>query len=147
MPRKEKKYAGETKVPVTRSRAEIEKLLVRYGATQFLSGWDATTAQHVIGFSVDTPEGVRQVRLRIPIPDRDDFRTDGGHEQEIRRVWRAMVLVVKAKLEAVASGISTLEREFMADIVLPDGSVLGDWAAPQLASAYDSGKMPKLLPA
>lgn len=29
------------------------------------------------------------------------------------------------------SGESTMEREFMADLVLPDGRTVGEWAVPQ----------------
>jgi hypothetical protein len=35
---------------------------------------------------------------------------------------------------------------FLAHIVLPDGSTVGDWAAPQLALAYERSEMPALLP-
>ncbi len=59
---------------------------------------------------------------------------------------RTLEDVVKAKLEAVEAGISTLEREFLADIVLPSGQTFGAWAAPQLESAYANGRMPALLP-
>jgi hypothetical protein len=61
--------------------------------------------------------------------------------------WRALALVIKAKLEAVAAGITTVEQEFLAHIVLPDGhTTVGTWMAPQLAAAYDAGTMPALLP-
>ena len=43
----------------------------------------------------------------------------GAHEQERRRLWRALLLNIKAKLEAVESGISVFDEEFMAHIVLP----------------------------
>jgi hypothetical protein len=141
-----RRYAAKTAVPVARSRAEIEQLLQRYGAQQFVSGWDTLASRHVIGFSVETDAGLRQVRLRLPLPKLEEFVSTRAHEQETRRVWRAMALVVKSKLEAVESGISTIEREFLADIVLPDGTLIGDWTAPQLAAAYSSGKMPRLLP-
>lgn len=60
--------------------------------------------------------------------------------------WWALYLVIKAKLEAVESGISCFEDEFMANIVLPDGSLVGDFMRPQIAAAYDMGTMPALLP-
>lgn len=37
-------YAEGTDVPVERSRAEIERLLTRYGAQRFMSGWDRESA-------------------------------------------------------------------------------------------------------
>jgi hypothetical protein len=59
---------------------------------------------------------------------------------------KALSLVVKAKLEAVEAGISTVEREFLADVLLADGSTVGAWAAPQLALVYERGVTPALLP-
>lgn len=54
--------------------------------------------------------------------------------------------IIKAKLEAIDSGISTVEYEFFYDFVLPNGQTLGEYMAPQVASAYDDGIMPPLLP-
>ena len=36
------------------------------------------------------------------------------HDQACRQRWRALLLVIKAKLEAVTAGISTVETEFLA---------------------------------
>ncbi|WP_243647545.1 hypothetical protein [Cuneatibacter caecimuris] len=58
----------------------------------------------------------------------------------------ALYLIVKAKLEAVETGISTIEREFFYDVVLPDGKTVGEWMAPQLETVYQSGDMPSMLP-
>jgi hypothetical protein len=54
-------------------------------------------------------------------------------------------LVIKAKLEAVETGITSFESEFLAHILLPDGSTFGQWAAPELERVYLSGKMPQKL--
>lgn len=35
----------------------------------------------------------------------------------------------------------------MAHIVLPDGSTVGQWMAPQIEQAYTTGRMPSMLPA
>ena len=66
-------------------------------------------------------------------------------EQASRQRWRALALVIKAKLEAVAAGITTVEDEFLSHTVLPDGSTVGQWAAPQLALAYEQRTMPTAL--
>ena len=60
---------------------------------------------------------------------------------------RALLLVIKAKLEAVTAGISTIETEFLANIVLPDNTTAGEWMLPQIDRAYCTGEMPPLLPA
>ena len=66
-------------------------------------------------------------------------------EQACRQRWRALPLIIKAKLEAVESGITTLESEFLANIVLPDGGTVGQWLTPQVAEAYATGRMPPML--
>jgi hypothetical protein len=58
----------------------------------------------------------------------------------------AVALAIKAKLEAVEAEISTFEDEFLAYIVLPDGSTFGDWARPQIAAVYELNTMPALMP-
>jgi len=146
-------YAKGTEVPVSRSRDEIERTLARYGASTFAYGWDQDRA--LIEFVVDQ----RRIRLTVPLADRAEHRMGPNYrsrteaqidkvvDQIARERWRALLLVVKAKLEAVESGISTLESEFLAFVVLPTGQTLGDWAVPQLDSAtYRTGGMPALLP-
>jgi hypothetical protein len=47
---------------------------------------------------------------------------------------------VKAKLEAVESGITSFEDEFLAHVMLPNGGTVSDLLRPQLAAAYDPEK-------
>ena len=68
-------------------------------------------------------------------------------EQPCRQRWRALLLVIKAKLDAVTAGISTMEAEFLSNIVLPDTTTAGDWMIPQIDQAYRTGEMPPMLPA
>lgn len=146
-------YAEKTSVSVAKTKADIEELVQKYGADQFISGFKDNIA--IVGFSLAD----RQVRFVLPLPDKAKFlytpgrgqrRTDdaarAAWEQACRSKWRALYLVIKAKLEAVDAGISTFEREFLADIVLPDGQTAGDWIHPQLEQAYLTGNMPPLLP-
>lgn len=132
-------FASRTSVPPTRSRDEIERTLRRYGADQFMYGHDVERA--MIGFRLDG----RMIRLQIAMPARRDFASPAKQEQAERQRWRALALVVKAKLEAVDVGISTLEQEFLAGVLLPDGSTVGDWIRPQIEAAYEDGRMPALL--
>jgi hypothetical protein len=66
-------------------------------------------------------------------------------EQSCRERWRALLPIIRAKLEAVESVITTLESEFMANILLPDGGTIGEWLAPQIDEAYGTGRMPPML--
>lgn len=148
-------YAASTSVSVEKSRAEIERTLARYGAEAFMYGWDQARA--VIQFQAHD----RHIRFLLPLPDRDDrafTRTPTGKartaesaakewEQACRQRWRALNLVIKAKLEAVEAGISEFEDEFMAYVVLPSGATVGEFMRPQIDQAYTSGLMPAMLPA
>lgn len=132
-------YAERTEVPVSRSKAEIEGLIERYGGSRYQAGWDSERA--LIMFEA---EG-RRVRFVLPLPRRDGHTSQRAYEQELRRVWRALALVIKAKLESWQSGIEGFEDAFMSQIVLPGNSTVGEWLAPQLAESYRSGTMPPML--
>lgn len=132
------RYAQTTEVPVERSRAEIEATLVRYKASAFSSGWQPGKA--MIGFVIND----LHIRFVLPIPDRSDKRfwvrrvrgqnvrateaqAERAWDQEVRQRWRALCLVVKAKLEAVECGISTVEQEFLSFVVTNSGVTIGEW--------------------
>lgn len=146
------KYAENTSVSSEMSRLEIERTLIRYGATGFV--YAIAEAKAMVGFLMNG----KQVKFILPLPPMEDFRyTPTGRdrtekskmdarEQACRQRWRALHLVIKAKLEAVESGISIFENEFMANIVLPDGTTAGDFMLPQINQAYETSEMPKLLP-
>lgn len=148
------KYAQQTDVAPDRSRAEIERILRRYKATGFMYGWGPSQAQ--IAFEMRG----RRVLFKLPLPDRGHplfTRTDTGRarsptaghaafDQAVRQRWRALALVIKAKLAAVDAGISVFDEEFLSYIVLPDGHTVGDHLIPQVAHSYESGAMPPLLP-
>jgi hypothetical protein len=127
------RYAERTKVPVAKTVGDIERVVNRYDADQFVFGRDDKKGIAFIGFQMNN------VRIRVSIP----FSKD--NEQEHRQRWRAALLIIKAKLEAVESGISTLEQEFLANILLPDGRTMIDWIVPQLEN-IKSDKMPALIP-
>lgn len=148
------RYAAGTDVSVDRSRSEIETLLERAGARQF--GYLREEGQAVIAFRL----AERSVRMTLPLPRRDERRfteTPSGkwmrsekearaaYEQAVRQAWRQLGLVVKAKLEAIGAGISTVEREFLPDMVLPDGRTVGESIAAPLAQAYAGGIVVPLL--
>lgn len=148
------RYAENTSVGSDKSRAEIEKTLVRYGATGFMYGWQGSTA--VVFFEMNQ----RRLKFSLPLPDRNSkefthtparstkrspAQIEEAYEQAVRQKWRALALVIKAQLEAVESGIKTFEDAFMAEIVLPSGDTVGTWMKPQIQHAYATGKMPSLL--
>lgn len=148
------RYAADTSVSSERSRAEIEAILRRYKADAF--GYLSERDSAVVMFRM----AGRNIKFILPMPDPEDRefthtpargerRSDGAAEaaweQACRQRWRALALVIKAKLEAVSAGITTIEDEFLAHTVLPDGSTVGEWAKPQITLAYSSTEMPQRL--
>lgn len=152
------RFAANTSVPVAKSKAEIETILERYGAEQFMSGWNQNNA--VIGFTIRIDaEQIRQIKFNLPMPDKNEMRfthhSKGMRspdaalkewEQACRQRWRALALVIKAKLEAVECGISTVEDEFLAQTVMPDGRTLSQHVREPVAIAYRGGGVGNLLP-
>ena len=146
-------YAKDTSVPAEKSRAEIEKILLRYGADDF--GYRIRRGVAAIQFEAHD----RTIRFTLALPDPDDAaftRTPtrqvrsatsakAAYEQAARQKWRALALVVKAKLEAVESGIVTFEQEFLPHIILPGGHTVFEATAATIAAQYDSGQPGPLL--
>ena len=146
-------YAAQTSVSSEKSRAEIERTLQRYGATTFAYGWDAH------GATIQFQASDRRIRFVLPLPNPHERRfthhsrgartpdaAQAQYEQVVRSSWRALALVIKAKLEAVEAGITTFEDEFLAHTVLPNGQTVGEWVGPQVDEVYLTGGMPALLP-
>jgi hypothetical protein len=176
-------------VTVEKSRAEIELLLKKNGATAFFSASDEKTGSSMVGFKL----AERMFRLEVRTPRREQApkkkqapvepaltkpkkwesarektlreerdrklaaeyaRELAKHEKsegdraahwiaaEERRRWRAQLLLVKAKLEMIATGDSTVEREFLADMLMPNGKTVGSQALPALAESYRTGTAP-----
>lgn len=149
------RYAENTSVSSESSRGEIERTLTRYGASSFMYGWDQEAS--IVGFVANG----RQVRFKLPMPDRNakEFTHTPtknikrnpaqvvlAYEQAVKQRWRALALVIKAKLEAVETGIVTFEQEFAMHMMLPSGQTVGEWVIPQIAEVYENGQPLALLP-
>lgn len=135
-------YARGTTVDVAKTRMEIEKLVAHAGATSFIAGSSSTQKLSQVGFELRG----RRVMFRVNQPDGQKYDTGERYAAEDRRRWRCLLLSIKAKLECVATGIETFDEAFLAHIVMPDGSTVGQSALPRIAEAYKTGKMVPMLP-
>lgn len=146
------RYAANTDVSTEKSRAEIERVLSRYGASRFAYMNEPERA--MIAFEIQG----KRIRFVLPLPDKQDFsRTPGGRrerdqhaqfkawEQASRQRWRALALAIKAKLEWTETGIVTIEEEFLPYIVTSTGKTVAEILMPQLTQMYESGRVPKQL--
>lgn len=146
------KYASDTSVSPERSIEEIRQTILRFGANDFTFVIGSKEVE--INFSMKN----RIVRFRVQLPPMADYaRTPGRRvqrsaleqqkawNQAIRQRHRALLLVIKAKLEAVESGIETFDEAFMAHIALPNGDTVGEWYGTHIQEIYSGGTMPPLL--
>jgi hypothetical protein len=141
-------HAQRTQVSPEKSQAEIHRTLMRYGAEAF----GVYTARDYLQVCFEYQTLKISITVTIPSPDDQQFRrTPGGKrirnerqrqeawEQAVRTRWRALLLSIKAKLEAVECGISTIEHEFMPFVVCADGRTVGDKLLPALKASIASG--------
>lgn len=147
-------YASGTTVPVSKSLDEIKRTLIRFGANRDSFAYAEQGRRVGIQFEV----GNRQVRMTMLLPDREAFATDRrGYrrvdsaidrdwEQGCRQRWRTLANAIKAKLAMIDDGISTFEREFLADLLLPSGETVGERIVPEIDEALASGSLPSLVP-
>ena len=57
-----------------------------------------------------------------------------------RQRARALLLVIKAKLESIDSGVETFEQAFLANIVMSDGATVYDRVRSDMALEYKNGQ-------
>lgn len=144
-----RRYAEKTSVPVDRTRSEVQNLLERHGADQFIFG--TTGGQILVAFEMSVVDRAgdkvrRRLRFLVPMPVQSRAMTENKVKAETRRRWRALLLVLKAKLEAVVSQIVTFDEEFLAHIVIDGNTTVGDRFTPTLTQAIaQGGNMPPLL--
>lgn len=147
-------YAHGTTVPVSRSRAELDELLKKHSASQRVFADDDEKGLEIVVFAL----AGRQYRLEVPLPKREAFliftkQINGAprryqrtpedvakvHEQACRERWRAIVLLVKAKLETIAIGLSTVEQEFFANLQTYEGKSLYEVLRHRISANYETG--------
>lgn len=147
-------YAENTKVAPEKSRAEIEKTLKRYGADAF--GYGTEDGRAIVTFRAHG----RYVKFTVNTPDFNDDEVRLTHHRYVRSVperkkkveqierqrWRALLLVIKAKLESIEAGIENFEEAFLPQIMLPDRTTVGEQVIPGIERAYETGQMPSLMP-
>lgn len=148
------RYASRTKVSAAQSATDILKVLTRYGADSTMQGQSKSGA--IVAFEM----AGRRIKFEMPLPDPDDgeftltecgydrsaIAADAAYKKAIRQRWRALLLVITAKLEAVESGAVSFEDEFLAQTMLPNGRSVSQEITHLITKAYESGKVQALLP-
>ncbi len=128
--------ASETRVPVVRSKAELETIVKRYGAAGFSVSENYATGIASVSFVLPDTPGDRTVRIpvRIPVETLRVFNaihskrwtvTEAQRHSEMwgkaeRVAWRNLVLWVTAALSAATLGLQTVSEAFFAHAIVGD---------------------------
>lgn len=142
-------FAETTKVPLEQSIAEIIGMVRKAGAVR-IGQWEGPDC-FIIGFEL----GNRQMRFTVPMVTEYEGPATYGNgkrvdvqawiEQRNRQKGRALMLVIKAKLESVESGVETFEQAFLANIMTHGGRTVYEEVHAPLALQYSGGAVGPLL--
>lgn len=150
-------YAEGTAVPVEKTVAEIVGMIRRNEGAQ-IAQLDEDQ-RYVIAFTM----AARQVRFTVGFDsiehERFRWRKSGANGRifrtgpQIREAWeghrrqrmRALMLVIKAKLESVTSGVETFEQAFLANVVTSNGRTVHERISDDLAIEYQQGCVRPLM--
>lgn len=124
-------YAERTEVSFDKSIRQIMDLVRKAGAEQI--GQFESPASFAMQFTL----GDRMIRFRVSTVDPNSRRNP---DQVKRQRGRALMLVIKAKLESVESGIETIEQAFLANVVMSDGMTVYERIAEPIALEYREGR-------
>lgn len=118
----------DTKVPYEQTKAEIEILLRSYGVKgirwtilegqddvlEFIINAKVQGVPKQLGITVRPPHIIIKKKLHGVVTDTED----------INQEYRLLFHWIKSKIEAVVWGLSTIEKEFLSEILLklPDGT-------------------------
>jgi len=158
-----------TSVPVSRSQAELERVLRRYGCTGFGTSSDYSAGTASVHFRVpdSTDKNAVQIPIRLVIDTRAVYDALYGQptkwspngrihdptgyrpkdlEQAERVAWRQVVLWVDAACSASTTGVQRMSEAFLAHTLIraADGRVMR--VVEQMDEAAD-GNWRALLPA
>lgn len=150
--RRPRNYAARTRVSVEDTRREIEVLLTKAGADSIATVSEPHRA--MVAFRIEKAA----YRFTLPLPSVDQLREKRHmhvaplgamqkfREQVVRANWRALLLALKAHVEADRAGIVTLEVALMPFAILPGGRIVAEEVLPRLAEMRSSGRSLPLLP-
>ena len=127
----------DTRTPVARSKAEVERILKRYGATGFSTSENYREGKILVSFIVpDSPmPGAHPIPVKLPVNIKRVYLAMFEHtkkdptveeiqrhqkqwEQAERVAWRNLVLWIDAALSASSVGLQTITEAFFAHAVV-----------------------------
>jgi hypothetical protein len=144
-------YAEGTTVPIEKSMNEIVSLLKKRGALRIAQ------VEEVEFIAVQFFMNDRMLRFKVALltpaqvngkrgirPASESERKASAMQRNKARV-RALLLVIKAKLESVDSEVESFEEAFLANVVMADGKTLYERVQEPIALEYSDGKQRPML--
>lgn len=141
-------YAEGTAVAFEKSIAEMITLIKKAGGQNI--GQMESDAMFAIQFFMSD----RLIRFRVRLPAWQEMPERNGRREHLdetkrrdmahkasRQRGRALLLVIKAKLESVESEVETFEQAFLANVVMADGQTLYERVAAPIALEYQTGQV------
>lgn len=144
-------YAQGTKVGVMQTHMQIQTMLKKAGAFDFMTF--SRAGKEGLAFLRD---GIAY-RLVATLPETEEeakkWSAGGrlsGHESYVEleraRRMRSLLLVVKARLTAMDDGIQTFEEAFFGDALTDNDQTVAERMVPRIKQAALSGHYPSALP-
>jgi hypothetical protein len=156
-----RRYAENTQVPISRSRAEIDDILRNWGADAIQWSDDFKHNQVLLRFLWTWEERQYVARFTIALPTAEELGKDAidnrsgrvspGKLQVLmagrgKQEHRILALWLKAAFNAVDAGIVSAEALFLAFFEGHDGQTVAEVALPRLPDLL-AGSAMRLLPA
>lgn len=120
--------ANTTATAVSKSKADVEKMLRRYGATAFSVTQDFSSRRSSVNFVLpnDPSHPSAQIPVRLHVETQRVARllfpgkqlSDPMLEQSERVAWRNLVLWIDAALSAASVGMQTITEAFFAHTIV-----------------------------
>lgn len=142
-------YAENTSIAIEQSIAEIIGMVRKAGADR-IAQYEEPDRFTVSFFLND-----RLIRFRVPLVTEYKGPASYGNGRAVNQAeWiaqrnrqrgRALMLVIKAKLESVESEIETIEEAFFANVVMADNQTVYERVSEHVALEYDTGKVSNTL--
>lgn len=145
-------YAERTEVSIERSIAEAVTLVKRAGGNRILQYEEPD--RFVLQFEL----GGRLIRFSVTLPPIEEMPKLDGRSRPLsaadqkakqaqahRQRARALLLVIKAKIESVDSKVETFEQAFLANVVMGDDRTVYERVAAPIAAEYENRAPQHLL--
>lgn len=126
-----RRYAEDTRVEVSKSKADVDQLISQHGGDMISFGWRDPETQ-VLAFRWQE----RFYRFEIE---------HDGIDREDRRRWRVLfALRLKPLFELSIEDMAAAQDMLLANLMLPNGATVGDEVIEEVSTAYRTGEMPAL---